>query len=216
MKIPTNTESPSPAPPSKEHGITPVLSLRKHKVPSLAILLLLMIVAFPGALVVGMHQFQREAAINVSPPFITPINAEHEVEPQSSRPHGVDANALARVSERWAKEWSAKNLEAVVALYTDDAVFLPSIGTRVTGRQAIRDLFQKALASQTSDLHVHSRVTEQSGSLAYDSGEYEETSTSGGVTQSGRGNYLVVLRRHGKDQWRIVEHMWTDLPTAAK
>ena len=118
---------------------------------------------------------------------------------------------VTKISERWAKEWGAKNLEGVLALYAEDAVFLPSTGSRVTGRAAIRQLFAGALASHSSKLTVHSKVTEHSGDLAYDSGEYEETSTAGGVTKSGRGQYLVILRRE-KDQWRIVQHMWTDLP----
>jgi len=122
---------------------------------------------------------------------------------------------VAQVSERWAKEWGAKNLAAVIALYADDPVFLPATGTRVTGRAAIRNLFEQALATNTSNLHVRSKVTEQSGDLAYDSGEYEETMTSAGVTRSGQGNYLVVLRRNG-NQWLIVEHMWTDVPAVAR
>ena len=123
---------------------------------------------------------------------------------------------VARLSERWAKEWSAKNLDSVIALYAEDAVFLTATGSRVTGRAAIRDLFEKALAANTSDLSVHSKVTEQSGNLAYDSGEYEETMTSGGVKRSGRGHYLVVFRRNSKNQWQIVEHMWTDAPATGQ
>jgi uncharacterized protein (TIGR02246 family) len=130
---------------------------------------------------------------------------------RSVSPNGT--GGVAQISVRWAKAWSAKNLDAVIAMYADDAVFLPSIGSRITGRAAIRDLFEKALAVNTSDLHVQSRVTEQSSDLAYDSGEYEETTTSGGIARSGRGSYLVVFRRDGKNQWRIVEHMWTDVPT---
>jgi len=120
-------------------------------------------------------------------------------------------NRVAGISEQWAKEWSAKNLDALMALYAEDAVFLTATGSRTTGRVAIRKLFEKALAASTSDLHVQSKVNEQSGQLAYDSGEYEETTTTGAVKRSGGGNYLVVLRRDGRKQWRIVQHMWTDL-----
>ncbi len=132
------------------------------------------------------------------------------IENQTADRPGV--SDITKIGERWAKEWGAKNLEGVLALYAEDAVFLPSTGSRVTGRAAIRELFAGALASHSSKLQVRSKVTEHSGDLAYDSGEYDETSTSGGVTKSGRGQYLVVVRREGKDQWRIVQHMWTDLP----
>lgn len=129
---------------------------------------------------------------------------------QPGAPHAE--NDVAKISEAWAKEWSVRSLEPLVALYTDDAVFVTATGTRVTGRVAIRDLFSKALALSASKVQVASRGTEQSGDLAYDSGEYEETTTIGQVTRKGRGNYLVVLRRDGKKQWRIVQHMWTDIP----
>jgi uncharacterized protein (TIGR02246 family) len=125
-----------------------------------------------------------------------------------------DSRWVAQVSERWAKEWSAKNLEGVVGLYADDAVFLPSTGSRVAGKAAIRALFDQALATNTPDLHVKSRSSEQSGNLAYDSGEYDETIESAGAKRSSHGSYLVVLRRGDKGDWLIVAHMWTDTPAA--
>ncbi|HEY8185711.1 MAG TPA: SgcJ/EcaC family oxidoreductase [Pyrinomonadaceae bacterium] len=126
--------------------------------------------------------------------------------------HQPSANDIAKVSEQWAREWKAKNLDALIALYAEDAVFMPATGSRVTGRAEIRELFEKALAVYTSDLQVHSKVTEESGDLAYDSGEYDEMGNSGGVKRSGRGNYLMILRRDRQNQWRIVQHMWTDVP----
>jgi uncharacterized protein (TIGR02246 family) len=134
----------------------------------------------------------------------------------STQSNVVSAPEVARISEQWAKEWSAKNLDVVISLYAEDAVFLTATGIRIAGRPAIRDVFEKALAANTSQLRVQSKVTEQSGSLAYDSGEYEETMTSAGVKRSGRGHYLVVFRRSGKNQWLIVEHMWTDAPATAQ
>jgi len=99
------------------------------------------------------------------------VRAVRSVSPQS-RPAGARAASdVAQISQQWAKEWSAKNLDAVIALYAEDAVFLTATGSRTTSRAAIRELFEKALAGNTSDLRVHSKVTEQSGDLAYDSGE---------------------------------------------
>ena len=146
--------------------------------------------------------------------------AEARTVPSVSKRSGSNdlrsVSRVERISEQWAKEWSGGNLDALMALYAEDAVFLTATGSRTTGRAAIRELFQKALAANTSDLHVQSRVTEQSGQLAYDSGQYEETTTTAGVKRSGRGNYLMVLRRDRKKQWRIVQHMWTDVPDAGK
>lgn len=138
------------------------------------------------------------------------VHSAPEPAPVASR-QGSDVTHL---SQEWAKHWNAKNVDALMALYVEDAVFLPADGSRVTGRAAIRDLFTKALAVNTSDLRVHSKATEQSENFAYDSGEYEENITSDGVKRSGKGNYLVIFKRDRNHRWRIVEHMWTDSPTA--
>jgi len=118
---------------------------------------------------------------------------------------------IARVSEVWAEAWSAKDLDRVVGLYADDAQFLPSTGTRIDGKPAIRALFEKAMATSSAKLSVRSWRTESLGDLGYDSGEYSETYTANGVTTTGSGCYLVVLRRV-RGTWRIVQHMWTDVP----
>ncbi|HSS21826.1 MAG TPA: SgcJ/EcaC family oxidoreductase [Pyrinomonadaceae bacterium] len=136
-----------------------------------------------------------------------PLSFAETVLPQD---HGADLkDDISKPGHLWAKEWNAHNLDAIVDLYAEDAVFLTAGGTRTTGRAAIRELFKQAFAATNSQLSVQSKATEQSGNLAYDSGEYDETSTSNGVTKSRKGNYLVVLRRE-KNRWRIVQHMWTD------
>lgn len=79
------------------------------------------------------------------------------------------------MSGQWATLWGAKQLDQVIELYAPDAVFLTGQGDRITGRDAIRALFKAALETNTSSLSVRSIVTESSGNLAYDSGDYRET-----------------------------------------
>jgi uncharacterized protein (TIGR02246 family) len=61
------------------------------------------------------------------------------------------ADALAHVSLDWAANWQAKKLDAVLALYTDDAVFLDADGSRVTGRRAIHDFFATVLTQYSAN-----------------------------------------------------------------
>lgn len=123
-------------------------------------------------------------------------------------------DAVREVSQLWARSWSAKDLEGTLALYADDAVFLPSIGGRVVGRAAIRTLFAQALAVTMPTLRLTSKESGLSDELAFDSGEYEETLVSQDGSREIRGSYLVVLRRDGRGAWRIVQHMWTDVRPA--
>ena len=123
-------------------------------------------------------------------------------------------NVPGKLAEQWAKLWSEKQLDAVVEMYAADGVFLTGQGARVTGREAIRALFKTAFDAINPDLKVHSLRVEQSGKLAYDSGEYLETLTpvGGGAKREGKGNYVMVLRREPNGKWLIVQHIWTDVP----
>ena len=130
----------------------------------------------------------------------------------ASRPSSPESDVVA-VGQAWAAAWSAKQLDAAIDLYAADAAFFPSIGGRIAGREAIHDLFARALASNSPTIHMRSTRVAISGDLAYDSGEYDESLVSDGHTTDVRGNYLIVLRRES-DRWRIVEHMWTDVRPA--
>jgi ketosteroid isomerase-like protein len=111
----------------------------------------------------------------------------------------------------WATHWSAKKLDQVMALYTQDAIFFATDGARFAGAPAIRDFFQKTLATNDPTIHTHRVATEQSGKLAYESGEYKETIVSGGQGRDFEGHYLLVLRNQN-GHWLIAEQMWTGGP----
>jgi len=140
----------------------------------------------------------------------------------ASRRAASVAEELGKIRDEWAREMHAKQLDQVVALYAPDAVFLPPTGNRISGQAAIRALFKGIMEAVTSDLHFHSIVTESSGDLAYDSGDWTETLTpvAGGPGKDFQGNYVIVFRRGSDGHWLIVEHVWTvvspDVVPAAK
>lgn len=123
----------------------------------------------------------------------------------------VPSDAAVKVSQQWAKSWSAKDLEGALDLYADDAAFLPSIGGRIEGKVAIRKLLAGALEVNTPDLHLISRKSGQSGVLAFDSGDYQETLVTPSGKQRIQGSYLVVFQQDERGAWRIIQHMWTDV-----
>ena len=119
---------------------------------------------------------------------------------------------LAKVAERWAEYWSSKQVDELVALYADDAVFHTGQGDRFSGKQVIRDIFKKALETNSSNITVESVRTEVSDKLAYDSGNYREVRGAGGDKHELTGTYVIVFRRQN-GKWLIVEHVWTDKPS---
>jgi len=118
------------------------------------------------------------------------------------------------VCGQWAEYWRQKKLDDVVALYAPDAVFLTGTGDRFSGRNAIRAVFKTAMEGHTSDLTPRSLVTEISGNLAYDSGDYLETiiPASGVAKTELKGNYVIVFKRQRSGKWLIIEHVWTVKP----
>lgn len=129
------------------------------------------------------------------------------------------AEPLAQVSQDWARDWQAKKLDAVLALYTDDAVFLDAGGSEVAGKPALRKFFAGVLAMYGARPLMRSTASASSGDLGYDSGDYSETITpvaKPGSAIATHGSYLVILRRVD-GHWLIARQMWTgNVPVPVK
>jgi len=124
-----------------------------------------------------------------------------------------ETSSFAKIRDEWAKNMHAKKLEPLVMMYTPDGVFLPPTGERIVGRDAIRELCRKVMGVVTSDLHFQSAVVDQSGDLAYDSGEFTETLTqvADGSKSETHGSYLMILKRQADGRWLIAEQMWSGM-----
>ncbi|HKF21483.1 MAG TPA: DUF4440 domain-containing protein [Candidatus Angelobacter sp.] len=166
--------------------------------------LILLAALLPGVLTFSM---QRRPAANMA--------SAPQAGTKSPESRKAD-DPFAKLRAEWSAALHAKQLDSLAMMYAPDAVFLEPHGQRVSGRPAIRDLCKKAMDTFTSDLTFHSIVTEQSGTLAYDSGDYQETLTanSDGAKTEGRGTYLMVLRRESNGRWLILAQVWTEASPA--
>jgi ketosteroid isomerase-like protein len=126
-----------------------------------------------------------------------------------ARPPSLTAKDFTELREQWVQELHSKHLDQILMRYATNAVFLPP-STRIAGQPAIREHFKMIMATFNSDLSLHSIDTQQSGDLAYDSGDYQETmeQISDGTKHEYQGNYLVIYQRQKDGKWLIVEHMW--------
>jgi ketosteroid isomerase-like protein len=98
------------------------------------------------------------------------------------------------------RDFNAKNVDALVALYAEDATLVTETGTFM-GRDEIRKWVQASI-DQGSTLSAIDAVQEKtSGTLAYGTGRSRRV--------VGRevhlGQYLVVLEKIGT-AWKIVQH----------
>jgi uncharacterized protein (TIGR02246 family) len=121
-----------------------------------------------------------------------------------------DIGVIEHVREDWAADWNAKRVNEIMRLYAADAVFLRPNAARTTGVESIRALFESVLAKNTPHIAFHGITIEGSDNLAYDSGTYDETITTAGITRATRGDYLLILKRQADGRWLIVHQAWTD------
>jgi ketosteroid isomerase-like protein len=115
------------------------------------------------------------------------------------------------VGAAWAVEWSAKRLDRVMTMYTPDAIFFATDGSRFAGAGVLREFFQKTLATNDPTIHMHRQAFNQSGTLGYESGGYEETIVTAGRSTNYKGDYILLLRKE-KGRWLIAEQMFTGSP----
>ena len=125
------------------------------------------------------------------------------------------ARLLAR-DRAWAAAASAgKDVEAVVAFWTDDARVVGPNDPTIEGKQAIRKMVAGGFA--TPGFHVRwtpeLAVVAASGDLGYTRGtnEFSVPNKAGGTTKL-PGRYLTVWRREADGEWRNVEDYTTPMP----
>src|SRR6516165_10376788 len=124
------------------------------------------------------------------------------------------ADRVAQTRDKWLAAFKSKDVTSTVAFYASDAAFLQPTGDRIEGSKAIRELYEKVVSTFDTDLTLTSRFLEASGSLACDSGEYEETLTNRATEQKQHfhGQYVMIFRLSSDGHWKIIQHAWTVAP----
>ncbi|MBV9991600.1 MAG: SgcJ/EcaC family oxidoreductase [Alphaproteobacteria bacterium] len=122
------------------------------------------------------------------------------------------ARDVSDLSQRWSGYWNAKNLDATMTLYAPDAAFLPPVGKAWHGVAEIRRQCAAALAVYEPHIELTSERSERSGTLAFDTGTYDETlnPVKGGKSVHAKGSYLFLFKRGRDGRWRILEQSWSE------
>ena len=130
----------------------------------------------------------------------------------ASRAAPVHLTPVTDISQQWAGYWNAKNLDAVMTLYAPEPTFMPTVGEAWVGTTSIRREFAGVLAVYDPHIVLHSLRSESSGTLAYDSGTYDETvaPVKGGAPIQASGSYLFLFQKQKHGGWKILEQTWTE------
>ena len=129
----------------------------------------------------------------------------------------AEEEALHALADRYENAFAAKDVEALSAMWTDDAVWIRHDGTEVSGGQALRDAYTQQFAAtgtQTFQVDPVETVVAESGDVAYERGTYTVRSTTAdGTPIEETYRYLVTFRKEDGD-WKLAYAMDT-APLAA-
>jgi len=105
-----------------------------------------------------------------------------------------------QVRQEFLRAYNAKDVDAVVGLYAEDATLVSDGGT-FRGRNEIRNWVKAGLDQGSRLAAIDPSVGKSSGTLAYGTGRTRRL--VGSVVHLGQ--YLIVMEKIG-GEWKIVQH----------
>jgi uncharacterized protein (TIGR02246 family) len=122
--------------------------------------------------------------------------------------HDADVQAIKDNEAQWNKDYLAKDVDKLVAHYTDDATLMTPGAAPAAGKEAIRAAMKEmigdnalALAFQASRVEVA-----KSGELAFTQGSYTLTVTDPGTKKpiNDKGSYVTAYKKQADGSWKAV------------
>jgi uncharacterized protein (TIGR02246 family) len=121
----------------------------------------------------------------------------------------TDTAALEARSDAWESALNAKDVDALVDLYTDDARLLPPDGAMTSGRDGVRAAFggmiDAGIGGETTRVE-----TTVSGDVGYIVGTFSLTA---GDVAVGTGKYIETWRRGNDGLWLIANDIFNNDPS---
>lgn len=116
---------------------------------------------------------------------------------------------LRQADAEFSYAWEAKDVEAIVRFFAEDAVMLAVSNPVLAGATAIRRLLSQLLSLRgfSTRLEFRQAVVSGSGDLGYTLGTYQTRMTgSAGRTVTHKGKYVAVWKKQANGSWKVVVH----------
>jgi ketosteroid isomerase-like protein len=129
---------------------------------------------------------------------------------------GRDATVRAAIEERsrtFAEAYNRGDIDAVAAMYTEDAIAFPPDAAVVKGRAALHDLWKSSRDGGVTKVTLLTETVEGAGDLAIETGSGElQVRDAGGASGVQRMKFVVVWCRGSDGVWRLHRDIWNGLP----
>jgi len=123
----------------------------------------------------------------------------------------TDPSVIASRSANWEAALNAKDIDALVSTYAEDARVMPPNEKATTGRDAVRAAFSGMIEAGLSGT-LTSVNTAVSGDVGYNVGVY---TLLAGDEVVDTGNYTETWRREDDGEWYMTNDIWnSDMPAA--
>ena len=131
------------------------------------------------------------------------------LEEETMTDHHDDMQAIERLAGAWRAGWDTGDVDALLALYAEDALLMPQNQPILAGKEAIRAAYQPVLEQYEirGDGDVKEMVV--SGDWGFFRVAYRLSATpkAGGETIHDTGKSLFIVRRVAGGEWKIARLM---------
>ena len=116
---------------------------------------------------------------------------------------------LQRLNSRWVSSFDKGNTEALMSLYTENAVVFPPSSEILEGPTAITDYLKGLKEMGITEYSISNVDTEIKGDIAYETALWEATRIdANGIIFNFEGNITNVLEKQNDGSWKIKLQSW--------
>jgi len=120
--------------------------------------------------------------------------------------HAGPREEAVAVVERWSAAYTSNDAEAVVSLYTADAILLGTVSPIISeGTEAIRTYFSRLKGSGNKNTLGETRTIVLGEEAVLITGFYEFTSMQDGKLLPRPSRFTMLVTKHA-GEWRIAHH----------